>query len=166
MRPDGAVVVLPSSEGRAGMGERDEQRLVQKLVAQAAVERLDEGVLLRLAGRDVVPDDRSWLQRRTAMLVNSVPLWNTMLEGRPRRATVLTVLLSSHATRPPEIEVSATRPRHSRVKSSTTARIRNRRPSVKLSLTKSKDQRGFGPCGNTSSALMPSARLRPLQRRT
>ena len=58
MRPDGVVVVFPSGEHRTGVGERDEQRLVQKLIPEAAVKALDEGVLLRLAGRDVVPGDR------------------------------------------------------------------------------------------------------------
>ena len=37
------------------MGERSEERLVQQLVAQPAVEALDEGILLRLARCDVMP---------------------------------------------------------------------------------------------------------------
>lgn len=39
------------------MGERCEQGLVQELVAQPAIEALDEGVLDRLSGIDVVPID-------------------------------------------------------------------------------------------------------------
>ena len=42
--------------------ERDEQRLVEAFVAQAAVEALDLAVLLRLAWRDVVPLDRALLR--------------------------------------------------------------------------------------------------------
>jgi len=39
------------------MSERGEQRLVQQLVTQPAIETLDESVLGWLAGRDVVPLD-------------------------------------------------------------------------------------------------------------
>ena len=42
---DVVVVVLPGSQHCAGLRERGEQRLVQQLVAQPAVEALDEGVL-------------------------------------------------------------------------------------------------------------------------
>ena len=51
----------------------------------------------------------------------------------------------SRATRAPDKDVSATRHRDSRVKSSTTTRMRNRRPSVSVSDTKSRDHRWFGP---------------------
>ena len=44
------------------MGERAEQRLVQQLVAQTAIETLDKGVLLRFARRDVVPIDTAVLR--------------------------------------------------------------------------------------------------------
>lgn len=57
VRPFLVVVALPGRQHGAGMRQRAEQRLVQKLVAQAAVEALDEAVLLRLAGRDIVPAD-------------------------------------------------------------------------------------------------------------
>ena len=46
--------------------------------------------------------------------------------GGPRRAMIAS---SSRATRAPEIEVSGAAARHSRVQSSITTRIRNRRPS-------------------------------------
>ena len=39
------------------MAQRHEQRLVEAFVAQAAVEALDIAVLLRLAGRNVMPLD-------------------------------------------------------------------------------------------------------------
>ena len=48
--PDGIVVEPPCGQRRPGMSERAEQSLVQQLVAQAAVETLDKGILLRLAG--------------------------------------------------------------------------------------------------------------------
>ena len=57
MRAFDVVVHAPGCERGAGMAQGREQRLVQKLVAQPTIEALDEGVLGRLAGRDVVPFD-------------------------------------------------------------------------------------------------------------
>ena len=57
MRPRFVVVAPPGLQHGAGVRQRAEQRLVEQLVAQPAVEALDEAVLLRLAGRDVVPAD-------------------------------------------------------------------------------------------------------------
>src|SRR2546423_13017593 len=62
------------------------------------------------------------------MPVSSVPLSETHIAGRPREAIRA---LSSRTTRRPGSEVSPTSARHSRVKSSTIARMRNRRPSAK-----------------------------------
>src|SRR5580692_2139031 len=42
---------------RPGVRQRMEQPLVQQLIAQATVEAFDEPVLLRLAGRDIMPSD-------------------------------------------------------------------------------------------------------------
>src|SRR6266516_3516237 len=53
----GIVVVTPLLEREASLRQRAEQRLVQELVAQPAIEALDEGVLHRFAGRNVVPFD-------------------------------------------------------------------------------------------------------------
>ena len=61
------------------------------------------------------------------MLVSSVPLSETHAAGLPRAAIIAP---SSRPTRRPESEVSATSARHSRVKSSTMARMRNRLPSL------------------------------------
>lgn len=57
MRAFDVVVHAPGRERGAGMLQGREQCFVQELVAQAAIEALDEGVLGRLAGRDVVPVD-------------------------------------------------------------------------------------------------------------
>src|SRR5215472_9526400 len=43
------------------MGERAEQRLVEQLITQTAIEALDKRVLLRFARRDVVPCDMALL---------------------------------------------------------------------------------------------------------
>ncbi len=55
VRPAVVVVEPPRFDRLAGFGEREEDVLVEALVAQFAVERFDEGVLHRLAGVDVVP---------------------------------------------------------------------------------------------------------------
>lgn len=90
------------------------------------------------------------------MLVISVPLSETIVFGFPRPAMRLS---NSRESRPPDRDVSAIRHRHSRVKSSTTARTRKRRPSVKASLTKSRLQRSLGRDGRTSGRLVPQSSL-------
>ena len=57
MRSVPVVILLPCSDGGAGLSDRREQRLIQALVAEAAVEAFDEAVLHRLAGGDVMPVD-------------------------------------------------------------------------------------------------------------
>ena len=61
MRAHMVVIVAPEPQHRAGVAQRYEQRLVEAFVAQTAVEALDIAVLLRLAGRDIVPLDRPLL---------------------------------------------------------------------------------------------------------
>ena len=61
MRSDRVVVDLPSGQSDPCMSKRAEEGLVQQLVAQPAVKTFDEGILLRLAGSDVVPVDAGFL---------------------------------------------------------------------------------------------------------
>src|SRR6266536_1570026 len=51
------VITPPGLQYGTGVRRRFEQRLVQQLIAEPAVEAFDEAVLLRFAGRDVVPAD-------------------------------------------------------------------------------------------------------------
>lgn len=51
------VVVTPSGQHLADVRQGAEQGLVEQLIPQAAIEALDEPVLLRLAGGDVMPAD-------------------------------------------------------------------------------------------------------------
>jgi len=55
--PDVVVVIAPQGQFSAGVIQCIEEFLVQELVAQAAIERLDEGILLGLAWVDVMPID-------------------------------------------------------------------------------------------------------------
>ncbi|CAN1504686.1 DltE Short-chain dehydrogenases of various substrate specificities [Caulobacteraceae bacterium] len=73
---------------------------------------------------------------------------------------------NSRASLTPEIEKSGINANASRVKSSTTHRIRKRRPPDRLSETKSKLHRSFGLVGRTMGRRDPRARLRPFRRRT
>lgn len=57
VRPQGVVVDAPGFDDLDGLLQGGEHTLVETLVAQAAVEALDEAILRRLAGRDVVPGD-------------------------------------------------------------------------------------------------------------
>ena len=55
------VVRAPVGQRGAGMGQRRDQGFVQQLIAQPPVEAFDEGVLRRLARRDVVPVDLAFV---------------------------------------------------------------------------------------------------------
>ena len=101
--PLGVVVVHPAGEDQARLADREGQRLVEKLVAHATIEALDEPVLRRLARRDVMPTSPD--QASTAFEVSSVPLSLTIILGLPRSAIRL---VSSRTTRRPEIDVSTT----------------------------------------------------------
>ena len=57
VRPVKVVVDPPSLDDPADRWQASEEVLVEALVAEAAVQALDEAVLLRLAGSDVVPFD-------------------------------------------------------------------------------------------------------------
>ena len=57
VRPDYVVIVFPERQNLSCVRERAEQRLVQQLVAEAAVEALHKCILSRFAGRNVVPLD-------------------------------------------------------------------------------------------------------------
>lgn len=72
------------------------------------------------------------------MLVSSVPLSLIASAGRDRSAIAQS---SSRTARRPETELSAMSRTHSRLKSSTTAKIRNLRPLANASDKKSSDQR-------------------------
>src|SRR6266576_495092 len=88
--------------------------------------------------------------------VSSVPLSLTTMQGLPR---VSTTRSSSRATRMPERELSTTSARHSRLKSSTTVRMRNLRLQASASNTKSSDQRWFLKAAADPSSTVELLRL-------
>ena len=133
------VVFPPVSQNLSGVAEGGEQRFVEAFIPQPAVETFDKAVLLRFTGGDIVPSIFiSSAHFRMAWDVNSVPLSLTIMRGLPYRSTRA---VSPRATRPPDNDVSATNARFLRLKSSITARMRNRRPQIRASETKSRLQR-------------------------
>jgi hypothetical protein len=98
-----------------------------------------------------------------AFEVNSVPLSETIICGLPR---TLTIMVSSRATRLPEIDVSGTAAKHSRVTSSTMLRMRKRRPWASWSWTKSSDQRALALASTRIGVRVPIALRRALRLRT
>lgn len=56
------VIVPPVRKCLSSTGERDEQRLVQKVVLRPSIKVLDKGILSWLAGRDVKPADPGLLR--------------------------------------------------------------------------------------------------------
>lgn len=163
VRALGIVIGDPRGDRCAGMDEALEQALVQQLVAHATVETLDERILHRLFGRDEVPCNPARRGASTAFEVNSVPWSETISPGLPRRAINV---VSSRATRAPEIDVSAMLAKHSRVTSSTTLKMRKRRPLLIWSCTKSTDQRALARASIRIGARVPAARRRARRLRT
>jgi hypothetical protein len=96
------VIGHPIGQLLACVGERREQRLVEQLVTKSAVKTLDKAFCCGLPGATQCHSTcASCDQRRMALLVNSVPLSDTHIAGRPRPAIKVS---SSRATRRPGSE--------------------------------------------------------------
>src|ERR1700733_6333845 len=110
------------------MIEAEEQALVEKFVAHAAVETLAEAILHRPSWRNEMPDDPVVVRPGEHGVRGELgPIVRDVMPGLPRRSINA---VSSRATRRPEIEVSGIAAKHSRVTSSTMFRMRNRRPQA------------------------------------
>ena len=128
MGPHMVVVAPPVFQRQTGLHQRREQGLVQELVAQAAVEAFDEGVLHGLARCNVVPPDLGLVgpaQNGVAGQLRAV-----VADDRPGPAARADQKIKFPRDPRPDSEVSATAARHSRVQSSKTARMRKRRPQA------------------------------------
>ena len=160
----GIVVHAPGRERGAGMVQGREQRLVQQFVTQAAVEALDEGVLGRLARRDVVPVDPAVVgegQDRVQGELGPVAAdYGLGLSANFEQGRQLPCYPCAGQGRVGDQREAFP------VQSSTTVSTRKRRPSVSWSDTKSSDQSWVSISGNVIGARVPIARLRPPRRRT
>ncbi len=130
---------------------------VKAFIPQLAVESFYESILYRLSGLDVVPSNSidCPAQHRDTSQLGAVVADNDL-----RRAALERQPFKFSHDAPPN-EVSTTMVRHSRLKSSTMARMRKRRPSLSVSETKSSDQRWLIVSGSAIGARVPNARLRP-----
>jgi hypothetical protein len=106
----------------------EEQALVEKLVAHAAVEALTEAGLHRLSRRNEMPDDRVVV--RPGQHGVRGKFGAVVGDDYAGFAAALDQDSQLRATRCPEIDVSGMAVRHSRVTSSTMFRMRNRRPQA------------------------------------
>lgn len=84
-----------------------------------------------------------------------VPLSLAPLQEKPRTSAI-----SFRCPRMPGIDVSKTDAKHFWLKSAMMRRKRALRPSESTPETKSSNHRWLGPCGITTGALVPIARLR------
>lgn len=152
-------VVIGSPPEKDCLRQAEEQCLIEKLIVQMAIEALDRSIQHRLVRRDIVPFDLCGL------CPGKNGIRGELAFHYPRQSSSADhVRLSddpARVTRVPDRDVSATRARHCRVQSSTTVRMRKRRPSVSWSDTKSRGQHSLGPIGIIMGARVSIAHLRP-----
>lgn len=132
MQSVGVVVDPPFFDGLARLVEVGEQVLVEALLTQSAVEALDESILHRFARCDVVPFDTAFLlpsqdgiRGRLGAVVADDHAGMTALFGDPIEFTGNTQAG----------ERGVHHQAHAFVKSSTSVRMRKRRPLTSVSAT-------------------------------
>ncbi|MBB5885812.1 hypothetical protein GGR71_002891 [Xanthomonas sp. F1] len=126
------VIDHPPVGGFANVVETGEQVPVEHFLAEGTIEALDEGVLVRLSRLDVLQCDAIGLEPAGERLAQKFgPLSERTTCGRPWSR----LICSNTRTRCCElIEVSTSMCSTSRLKSSTTLKVRNLRPQVSASL--------------------------------
>ncbi|ODN68014.1 hypothetical protein A6302_04354 [Methylobrevis pamukkalensis] len=77
MVAEGVVVDPPVLDDPSGLSKREEEVLVEAFVTEPTVEALDEGILYRRAGCDVVPFDPPFLAEAQDGMANELraPPW-------------------------------------------------------------------------------------------
>ena len=157
--PFDLAILLPSEHGVAGQlgaiacreegrptgcGRARSPRLAQRVAITGC--QVSTVVLLNHTAEETAHDRRPFCRADLAgrhRHFQASPLSLTTMQGKPRISAIRS---SSRATRCPNSEVSTTVAWHSRLKSSITQRMRNRRPSDSASDRKSSDHRRFGSC--------------------
>jgi hypothetical protein len=122
------MILLPFFKRFAGIAQCAKQHFVEAFASRFAVEAFNEAILLELSRRYLMPIDTGFLNpfedRHTGELgavVRHDCLWYAAFGDD---------LIQFAATRWPDSDVSATSTKFSRLKSSTTTRMRNLRPST------------------------------------
>lgn len=137
--------------------------LVEQFIPHPPVDTFHKTGLHRLARRDVMPLDPvlgTPAQDGVRSQFRAVSL--TVILGFPRHSIRI---VSSRATRRPDIDVSGIAARHSRVTSSTTLSTRKRWPLANWSWTKSSDQRALARASTRIGARVPTALRRAFRLR-
>ena len=132
------VIFLPFFQRVSGIVQCSKQRFVQAFIPEFSIEALNESILLRLCGGNIMPINPRFLhpfQDYHTREFGAIIRHNCF--GIPRSATIRS---NSRATRRLDNEVSAASTRFSRLKSSISVKTRNRRPSGNASETKSRLQ--------------------------
>ncbi len=136
MRPDGVVVLAPGREDQACLIQALEPVQIQTLVPDTAVETLDVSVLDGLPRPDEGVRDATPMGPEIQALARE--LWAIVGGDRLRCPRKRTTASRARTTSCPVMEVPTCITRHSRVKSSTTFRTRNRCPEASWSDMKSR----------------------------
>ena len=155
-RSRGFVIPRPSYNFLAGIIEANKQCLIQRFVTPPPVQTLHERLLGWLA-RSRKYQSFWAAPRRSSMAfaVGSIPLSPTIMLGLPHFAMRL---LSLRTARLPEIDVSGTAARQSKVTWSTTLIAGNRRPISSFSKAKWSLQCWLGSVGTAIGAWLADAR--------
>jgi hypothetical protein len=142
VRPSTIVQAQPALADPTYLLEILEDVRVERLFAVSAIDSLDVGVLIGFAGLDVAQVDRTLL----AQVTNSVASSSGLLPIRIARCSPreLSRRSNTRITRLAASEVSISIASPSRTPSSSTLKLRTRRPPHRLSLMKSTDQTWFG----------------------
>jgi hypothetical protein len=120
------VIIGPVRDLCPGMIEAEEQALVEKLVAHAAVEAPHKSRSSRLSRRNEMPQDSVVLRPGEPL---GLPFFGHNHAGLP---TTLDQFVNSRATRRPEIQVLGIDAKLFHVTSSTMFRMRTGRPPAKV----------------------------------
>ena len=139
------VVVAPVVHDAPDVGEALEPIALRQLSRNLPLKPSTKAFWVGLPGwmKSGAAPDRS-LQKRIALLVSSGPLSQTTALGA---AAALPSSSRKSASRAPVIEIATSWPTHILEKSSTTFRMRNRRPLASWPYMKSTGQRSFGRVG-------------------
>ena len=161
------MVAVVASRPRGGcapdVGEAPEPVLVQAAVPELAVEALHEGVLGGLAGLDEVQDRAGPFAPKAHRLAGQFGA--VVADDGLGRRRGLAQLVQEERQPAPVIEAATSWPTHILAKkSSTTFRMRNRRPLASWSDMKSTGQRSFGRVGAASGTRGRHSLLRRLVR--
>ena len=158
------VVRAPVFDEESGFGQGAKPMLVKAVVAEGAIEALDEGVLHRFARLDMMESNAGALSPEVEGFAGKLgAIVHGDGLGKPTRESQ--ALENGNDRGPADGGVDMGMARHWPVKSSTSVRQRKRRPVASWSWMKSIDQRSLGPGGTESDTRATAGSFRRRLRR-